>query len=126
MTQTLPRLAVLVAVLLTFSGCDLLSRSLPTAAPASGRGGSGNMSATFNVLNRSSQSLYYFYGSACNDGSWGPDQLGTSTVPSGASHAFNVTPGCWDFRAKFQDGQEVERRGVQFASGSSADWTIRD
>ena len=121
MPQTFVRLAVLSVALLSVSGCDIIPRPAPVYQTTG-----GGMSASLNVINRASNSLHYFYASSCSDGRWGPDQLGTETIPSGTSHAFSMTPGCWDLRATFADGQEVERRGVQLASNASLDWTIRD
>lgn len=118
LSRTLP----LAVALAAFSGCGLMNRTVPM--PASSSGGSGG--ASLNVVNRSSEPLFYFYASACSDSGWGPDQLGSSTIPSGTSHPFTVTPGCWDFKAKFQSGEEVERLDVRIAPGTTTDWTIRD
>jgi len=119
MRSSLPRILTLAVALAALSGCMMSRPAMPTY---SGGGGTSYL----NVVNRSSQSLFYFYASACSDNSWGPDQLGSGTIPSGRSHSFTVTPGCWDFKARFQSGEEVVRRGVQIAPGSTTDWTISD
>lgn len=87
------------------------------------RGNSGS-SGSFVVANRTDQSLHYLYASECSQNNWGPDQLGSDTVPAGSSYTFTITPGCWDFKVRFADGQETVQRGQRIQSGGSLRWTI--
>ena len=94
-------------------------------------GNSGNVSAgssRLDVVNRSSQAVYTMQASSCSDSNWGPDRLGTRVIGSGNSMSFDLTPGCWDFRADFDtdhsSGNELVQRNIQIGSGSSWTWTI--
>ncbi len=99
-----------------------LGGSSAPSQPARIRGGGG--SGSFVVLNRTDQALMYLYASSCSQNDWGPDQLGSDTISSGESYTFTITPGCWDFKARFADGQETLQRGQRVQSGGSLRWTI--
>lgn len=103
------------------------------AAPArgfrtpGGRGtgsNTGTSSGSFVVVNRTDQSLMYLYASACSRDDWGDDQLGSDVVGAGDSYTFTITPGCWDFKARFADGQETIQRRQNIQSGGSLRWNI--
>ncbi len=86
--------------------------------------GSSSGSGSFVVVNRTDQALMYLYASACSRNDWGDDQLGSDTVSSGESYTFTITPGCWDFKARFADGQETIQRRQRIQSGGSLRWTL--
>ena len=116
--------ALLAVSFFSLQGC--FSRPVYTSP-----GGSGNVSAgsaRLDVVNNSGQSVYSMQASACSDSNWGPDRLGTSVIGSGSSMSFDLTPGCWDFRADFDSnhssGNELVQRNIQIGSGSSWTWTI--
>ncbi len=113
---------VLLVAASALQGCSP-SRYLP--------GSSGNVSsgsARLDVVNRSSQSVYSINASSCSDTNWGSDRLGSSVIQSGNSMSFDLTPGCWDFRADFDSdhtsGNELVQRNIQINGGSSWTWTV--
>lgn len=38
--------------------------------------------------------------------------------------SFELTSGCWDFKAKFEDGEELVQRNIQIGNGSSYTWSV--
>jgi hypothetical protein len=116
-------LAILVAGT-ALQGCNVVPRSAPGGNPVSVASGS----ARLDVVNRSSQLVYSINASSCSESNWGPDRLGSDTISSGGVMSFDLTPGCWDFRADFDadhtSGNELTQRNIQIGSGSSWTWTI--
>ena len=113
---------VLLVAASALQGCSP-SRYLP--------GSSGNVSsgaAQLDVVNNGSQSVYSINASACSDSNWGSDRLGSSVIRSGGTQSFDLTPGCWDFRADFDSdhtsGNELVQRNIQINGGSSWTWNI--
>ncbi|MBL9021315.1 MAG: hypothetical protein JNL21_03915 [Myxococcales bacterium] len=74
--------------------------------------------ATILVANNSSYTICYLYAAPCSSSTWGPDQLGSSTLPSGYTIEFSeVPPGCYDFRAESCDSMYWESLGNYIAAG---------
>ncbi len=131
MTRRLRGLA-LPAVLL-FTGLSLQG-CFPTrtvVVPGGNGGNSGNISsgtARLDVVNNSGRSVYSMQASSCSDSNWGPDRLGSTVISAGGSKSFDLTPGCWDFRADFDSdhssGNELVQRNIQINGGSSWTWSI--
>jgi len=111
-------------------GCGMMQQAVAAAAGNTGTATAGvaSGSARLDVVNNASQSVYSMQASACSDGNWGPDRLGSDTIPSGTSMSFDLTPGCWDFRADFDadhsNGDELVQRNVQIGGGSAWTWSI--
>jgi hypothetical protein len=106
---------LLAGVVLLASGCMTPRRTV--------YGGGG--SAAIVLLNQTNSAVYYVYISPCSSSSWGEDQLGDSeVVQPGATRTFSMSPGCWDLKARFSDGREVEERQVRMSAGGSRTWTL--
>jgi len=93
---------VLVAVLLAVLGL------LPGMAAAQG-------DPSFNLLNRSGQTIREIYVSAVTDTNWGRDLLGQDVLADGRTFAVRIAPsaGCrHDVRVVYADGRPEERRDV--------------
>jgi hypothetical protein len=114
---------VLLAAGSALQGCSMGRQYMPgnVGSVASG-------SARLDVVNRSGQQVYSINASSCSESNWGPDRLGSDTISSGGVQSFDLTPGCWDFRADFDSdhssGNELTQRNIQIGSGSSWTWTI--
>lgn len=70
---------------------------------------------SFNLLNRSGQTIREVYVSAVTDTNWGRDLLGQDILPDGRSFAVRIAPaaGCrHDVRVVYGDGRAEERRDV--------------
>lgn len=93
----------------------LVAFSVPVAAQSS-----------LVVSNESSSAVFYLYASPCSASGWGEDRLGSDTISSGDSYSFAVTPGCWDLKARFADGDEATRRNQQVRRGAALTWTLSD
>ena len=129
MTRRLRGLAL--PVVLVLAGLSIQGCFPRTVVVPPGNGGSGNISAgtaRLDVVNNSGTSVYSMQASSCSDSNWGPDRLGSSTISSGGQMSFDLTPGCWDFRADFDSdhssGNELVQRNIQIDGGSSWTWTI--
>ena len=130
-TRTLRGFALPAALVVSFAALSGCSGLMNRAAAAAGGASSGNVSsgsARLDVVNGSGESVYSMQASACSDSNWGPDRLGSSVISAGGQMSFDLTPGCWDFRADFdQDhssGNELVQRNIQINSGSSWTWSI--
>jgi hypothetical protein len=95
----------------------LLSRALIVAVLALAamplRAQPGNPS--FNLVNRSGQTINEVYVSPVTQPNWGRDLLGTEVLPNGRSFAVRIAPaaGCrQDVRVVYADGRPEERRNV--------------
>ncbi len=116
-TRSLSQAALgLVMAVTLLSGC-MAPRSAQTYS-------SGGMNSTLDIINQTRSPVYYLYLSSCSSNSWGADQLGSDVISVGSSYSFAMTSGCWDLKAKLQDGREVERRGVNMQSGDRKSWTL--
>lgn len=69
---------------------------------------------SFNLVNRSGQTIVYAYASPSSDNSWRADRLGRDVVPDGMSYAIRLPRGecLYDIRVEYQDRRVEERRSV--------------
>lgn len=111
MHRFLPITALLTVLLL--SGCGLLG------------GGSSSSSerARLVVRNQASQAIFFLYASPCSSDSWGDDRLGDDVIMPNASKSYQLTTGCWDFKAVMEDGDDVIESNTRITSSEWV-WTI--
>lgn len=68
------------------------------------------------IHNDTGYTMYKFYSTNTGATSWGSDVLGSDTLPSGMSMRLNFDNSegycMFDFRAVFEDGDELARQGV--------------
>lgn len=68
------------------------------------------------IHNNTNITLYRFYSTNSGAENWGGDVMGSSTLPPGAAMTLNFDNNygycIFDFRAVFEDGQELTRGGV--------------
>ena len=68
------------------------------------------------IINQTGYTIVRFYGSHTDAGSWQEDILGNNVLPSGNSVMINFDDGTgyciFDFRAEFDDGDVLEKFGV--------------
>ncbi len=78
------------------------------------------------VLNAGTLNVCYVYISPSSEDSWGTDQLGNATIPSGVSEAFPVEPGVsYDLRVdECNDRNIAAEFGVMLADNKSFPWTV--
>lgn len=104
------KLALAFVGLLALSACD--------TGPSVVSGGAGDsLNRVVNINNLTGMTMTHFYASNSQMSTWGPEQLGASTVlPSGSSTRINFDDGTgacvFDFRARFSNGQELKKFGV--------------
>lgn len=69
---------------------------------------------SFNLVNRSGQTIMEAYASPATDDNWGVDRLGRNVLPNGRSLALRLPAGecVYDVRVVYQDRRAEERRGV--------------
>jgi hypothetical protein len=69
---------------------------------------------SFNLVNRSGQTIMEAYASPASDSNWGVDRLGRDVIPNGRSYAIRLPAGecVYDIRVVYQDRRAEERRGV--------------
>ncbi len=88
--------------------------ALPEAAQAQ----TGDPS--FNLVNRSSRTIYEAYASPTTDSNWGQDRLGTNVVPAGRSFVIRLPQGpcMYDVRVVYdrQGGPSEERRNINLCN----------
>ena len=103
---------------LAFAFVGLLALS---ACETTGTGMSGGTSTghnrVVNVNNNTGMTMTHFFASSSASSSWGPEQLGPTTVlPSGSSVTIDFDDGTgactFDFKARFSNGQELKKFGV--------------
>ncbi len=82
-----------------------------TQAPRSG-------DPSFNLVNRSRVVINEVYASLSTEDAWGPDRLGTSTVPAGGTSPIRLPQGACDYdvRIVYQGLPPEERRGVNLCA----------
>ncbi|MFT8245378.1 hypothetical protein [Roseomonas sp. BN140053] len=93
----------------------LLFGLLLLAAPALARPAAAQDDPSFNLVNRSGQTIREIYASSARDQSWGRDRLGADVLPNGRSFPVRLpaSSGCQtDIRVVFQDSRAEERRAV--------------
>jgi hypothetical protein len=117
-------LGMVMAAVMALSACSSPQRGIDEGDEGGTGGGS---TATLRVQNYSDWSIWYLYVSPSVDDDWGPDQLGSSTIPSGSSFTVTGIP-CgrsYDLRAEDSGhGVMAERYGVYFACGDTMTWTL--
>lgn len=93
-----------------FTTMTALAMTLTLAAPAVAQ------DRRVRIHNNTDITLYRFYSTNSGAENWGSDVMGSSTLPPGAAMTLNFdnTFGycVFDFRAVFEDGQELTRGGV--------------
>ena len=84
--------------------------AVTTAAPAL------SLDRRVTIINNTGYTIVRFFGSNKGSKSWEEDILGDQVLPSGSSVVINfddATGYCvFDFRAEFEDGDVLERSGV--------------
>lgn len=110
-------IAALALAAMACSACNL-----PNIGGGGGSSGSGDASVVLH--NNTGQSIWYVYISPTAEDTWGPDMLGTDTIPAGATWTFRVNPGNYDLRADFQ-GHEIADQRMGVSISGTYDWTIR-
>src|SRR5262245_42713434 len=92
----LPRSSIL-GVSLLLSACG--GGAVAAESPPPNTGGSSQTAqaaGVFLIRNQSSQTICYAMISPNNDPNWGPDRLGTNTIPAGGSYMWQAGVGVWD------------------------------
>ena len=84
--------------------------------------GSGHIT----LSNESSVTIALVYASTCDEDSWGDDLLPTDILEPGSEAVITVDPGCWDFKAITDEGQEFEHYGIDVDSDDEIAWTVTD
>lgn len=89
-------------------------------------GGSPTTTASLHVVNNSTYTIYYCNIALYTDTSWGPNQLGVSTIAPGASYTLStITPGTYDLRVQTSGKlQSDSLMSVTLSSGQTYTWTI--
>jgi hypothetical protein len=86
------------------------------AAPAQAQTGD----PSFNLVNRSSRTIYEAYASPSSDSNWGQDRLGTNVVPAGRSFVIRLPQGecMYDVRVVYdrQGGPAEDRRNLNLCN----------
>ena len=90
--------------------------------------GGDNINRVVNINNNTGMTMTHFYASNSQMSSWGPEQLGATTVlPSGRGTSINFDDGTgaciFDFRARFSNGQELKKFGVNVCVISNYNYT---
>ena len=87
-----------------------LAIALASALPATA------LDRRVEIINNTGFTIVEFYGSNTGSDSWEEDILGTDVLPSGSSVVINFDDASgyckFDFRAVFEDGDVLERAGV--------------
>ena len=85
--------------------------ALATAAPAAAQ----TADPSFNLVNRSGETINEIYVSPVSQPNWGRDWLGADVLPNGRSFPVRISPGAGcrqDIRVVYADGRPEERRNV--------------
>jgi hypothetical protein len=79
------------------------------------------------IINETSYTIARFYGSNAGSDSWEEDILGDNVLPPGQSVMINFDDGTgyckFDFKAEFEDGDEVVKHGIDVCEISSFRFT---
>ena len=93
-------------------------------APAAAEAGAAQ---DFNIVNNTGRTVMTLNVSANDSNEWGPDILGTATIPNGGSGTVSFARGqeqcLWDLRATFDDGQTGDWRAVNLCETSTVTLT---
>ena len=79
------------------------------------------------IINETSHTITHFYGSNVGTDQWEEDILGKEVLPPGKSVMINFDDGTgyckFDFKAEFDDGDEVVKHGIDVCEISSFRFT---
>lgn len=79
------------------------------------------------VVNETQHAIVQFYASNVDRGTWEEDILGESVLPVGQSVNINIDDGSgacmYDFKAVFDDGEELVRNGINVCTTSTYTYT---
>lgn len=93
-----------------------LAASVAALAILTGPALADNLDRRVKIVNRTGFTIVEFYGSHTDAKTWQEDILGRDVLPSGSSVMVNFDDGTgyciFDFRAIFDDGDELEKYGV--------------
>lgn len=82
-------------------------------------------STTVTIVNNTSTEIRHVYLSATTDNNWGPDQLNSSVIAIGGSHALNLSCGSADIKVIAEDEDGCFYYEVVSCSENST-WTINN
>lgn len=92
------------------------SSAVCVAAPTTG---------SVKVTNNSSLSIYFLYLSPTSSSSWGPDQLGSTTIPIGGSFTvYDIPPDTYDLKVTSSSGTNAFLYGISVYAGYTAAVTV--
>jgi len=116
------KLAFAFVGLLALSACDT------TGSPNMAGGSGDGLNRVVSINNQTGMTMTHFFASSSDSSSWGPEQLGTTTVlPSGSSVSMNFDDGTtactFDFKARFSNGQELKKYSVNVCVISNYNYT---
>ena len=79
------------------------------------------------VLNETQQGIVQFFASNVDRPNWEEDILGENVLPVGQSAVINIDDGSgaclYDFKAVFEDGQELVRNGIDVCTTDTYTYT---
>lgn len=79
------------------------------------------------VVNETQHAIVQFFASNVERGTWEEDILGENVLPVGQSANINIDDGSgacvYDFKAVFEDGQELVRNGIDVCTTSTYTYT---
>jgi len=112
------KLAFALVGVLALAACE------DTPYSSGGSTSSDGYNRVVNITNTTGVTMTHFYASNSGRSSWGPEQLGASTVlRSGQFVSINFDDGSgacsYDFRAKFADGDTLVRYNINVCSVSN-------
>ena len=80
-----------------------------------------------DVINETQHTIVQFFASNVDRGTWEEDILGEEVLPVGQSVNINIDDGSgaclYDFKAVFDDGEELVRNGIDVCSISTYTYT---
>jgi hypothetical protein len=76
--------------------------------------------ANLTVTNQTGQEIFFMFMSPCEQASWGPDLLGDSTLPNGASVTVQAPLGCMDFQALDRNRNPITPPDTRFEVAGDA------
>lgn len=104
-----------------------LAAVLALAALASGTARADGEDRSVRIINETSHTITHFYGSNVGTDQWEEDILGKEVLPPGKSVMINFDDGTgyckFDFKAEFDDGDEVVKHGIDVCEISSFRFT---
>jgi hypothetical protein len=96
------------------------------AGEAQGQGQAGSRQ-DFNIVNNTGHTVMTLNVSPSDSNQWGPDILGTGTLPNGQQGEVTFARGqeqcSWDLRATFDDGSTGDWRGVNLCQTTTVTLT---